>query len=169
VVTLGKLDVLAVISRMSSISNDGHSPTPFPCLNTFLCCPEKSILGLCLLSNTKALKKHFSLSRGSRCGDVGQRRIRDKDVLDILHSQPPEYTHRPSGEVPYILAFDIDAPGENSDNPGSMKVELGNLMYLYEEGLEKESMRGLRLRSSEWFRSDDIDLEHTYEDKLKNK
>ncbi|KAG9527780.1 hypothetical protein KCU93_g4874, partial [Aureobasidium melanogenum] len=86
----------------------------------------------------------------------------DKDILDIIHSQPPEYICGLSGTVPYVLALDKDAPDENSHYPGSMKVDLRNLMYLYEEGLERDSMRGLCLKSSEWFERDEIDLEETY-------
>lgn len=43
-----------------------------------------------------------------------------------------------------------------------MKVDLRDLMYLYEEGLERGSMRGLRLRSGEWFERDEIDFEDTF-------
>jgi hypothetical protein len=85
----------------------------------------------------------------------------DKDVLDIIHNISPEPDNSRS-PIPYLMAIDKDGPDEDSGYPGAMKVPLEDLMYLYEEGLERDSMRGLCLKSSEWFERDEIDLEETY-------
>ncbi|KAH0334043.1 hypothetical protein KCU74_g3121, partial [Aureobasidium melanogenum] len=63
----------------------------------------------------------------------------DKDVLDIIHniSPEPDYGRSP---IPYFMAIDKDGPDEDSGYPGAMKVPLEDLMYLYEEGLERDSM-----------------------------
>ncbi|KAH0373911.1 hypothetical protein KCU65_g339, partial [Aureobasidium melanogenum] len=82
----------------------------------------------------------------------------DEDVLDTIHNISPERNYSLSDPVPYFMALDTDGPEEDSGYLGAMKVPLGELMYLYEEGLERDSMRGLCLKSSEWFERDEIDF-----------
>ncbi|KAG9851900.1 hypothetical protein KCU98_g1026, partial [Aureobasidium melanogenum] len=86
----------------------------------------------------------------------------DKNILDIIHNISPERNYSQLDPVPYFMAFDKDGPDEDSGYPGAMKVPLEGLMYLFEEGLERDNMRGLCLKSSEWFKRDEIDIGETY-------
>ncbi|KAH0002835.1 hypothetical protein KCU78_g14182, partial [Aureobasidium melanogenum] len=80
----------------------------------------------------------------------------------VIHNISPERNYSQLDPVPYFMAFDKDGPDEDSGYPGAMKVPLEDLMYLFEEGLERDNMRGLCLKSSEWFKRDEIDIGETY-------
>lgn len=85
----------------------------------------------------------------------------DREVLDNIHDQDPENSSEVRDQEPFIKAFDSDASGDGLDYPGWMKVELTSFYALYAQGMQQESMRGLRSRYSEWFDEDAFE-EDTY-------
>lgn len=86
----------------------------------------------------------------------------DKEVLDNIHPQNPEWDRSVRDEEPYLKAIDGDCPHDNEDIPGWMKVALVYLYHVYRKALKLESMRGLCLRDSDWFESETVSDEETY-------
>ncbi|KAH0346239.1 hypothetical protein KCU83_g7399, partial [Aureobasidium melanogenum] len=80
----------------------------------------------------------------------------DKKALESVRPLEIEHPRFYFGEYPYCKVWDRDAPPEDSDYPGWMKIRLPEVFYLYGLALQTDdkSMKALRSKSTDWFSRD---------------
>jgi hypothetical protein len=82
--------------------------------------------------------------------------VADTEALNSIHGIEISLPKHYFGGYPYLKVWDKDAPEEDEDYPGWMKVRLPEVFYLYELALsvDVKSMRALRSRTTDWFSRD---------------
>jgi hypothetical protein len=80
----------------------------------------------------------------------------DTEALHSTHNLSVDLPKHYFGKYPFLKIWDRDAPEEEEDYPGWMKVRVPEVFYLYELALnvDVKSMRALRSRTTDWFSRD---------------